>query len=62
MKEREFLMDERSPESYIKEAAVKLEKVYNEVQKTQGYTPETEKLRILVELAKEQINGENSGT
>lgn len=55
-------MDERSPESYIKEAALKLEKVYNEVQKTQGYTPETERLRILVELAKEQINGENSST
>ena len=42
----------------------RLENIYNEVFKAQGFTAETEKLRLLLELAKEQVQNEdlNSST
>jgi hypothetical protein len=47
---------------YLRSAEATVEAVYNEVVKTQGYTEEVEKLRILVELLKEQSIYENPGT
>mgnify|MGYP001599256782 CR=1 FL=1 len=38
----------------------RLEKIYSDVLKEQGYTPDTEKLRLIVELVKEQVQNENS--
>lgn len=38
----------------------RLENVYQEVLKVQGFTQETEKLRLLVELAKEQVQNEDT--
>ena len=40
----------------------RLENITEEVVRTQGYTPETEKLKILVELTREQVQNENSNT
>ena len=47
---------------YLKRAEATTEAVYNEVVKTQGFTAEVEKIRILVELLKEQTIYENPGT
>lgn len=44
----------------LKNILRRLENVTEEVVKTQGYTSETEKLKILVELAREQVQNENS--
>jgi hypothetical protein len=38
----------------------RLERIYSDVLKEQGYTPDTEKLRLIVELVKEQVQNENS--
>lgn len=46
----------------LKDLLPRLEKITDEVVKTQGYTEETEKLKMLVELAREQVNNENPGT
>ena len=47
-------------ESYLKQALNRLEKVYEQVLKTQGYSSETEKLKMLCELTREQVSNENS--
>ncbi|GIL16785.1 MAG: hypothetical protein BroJett040_05360 [Oligoflexia bacterium] len=47
-------------ESYLKLALLRLEKAYEEVVKTQGYTRDTEKLKMLLELTREQVPNENS--
>ena len=44
----------------LKEVLVRLEKIAEEVTKTQGYTQETEKLKILVELTREQVKNEDT--
>lgn len=49
-------------ESYLTVALKRLEKAYKEVVKTQGYNEQTEKLKLLAELVKEQGNHENSST
>lgn len=49
-------------ESYLTVALKRLEKAYNEVLKTQGYNEQTEKLKLLAELVKEQGNHENPHT
>lgn len=46
-------------ESYLTVALKRLEKAYKEVLKTQGYNEQTEKLKLLAELVKEQGNHEN---
>ena len=46
----------------LKEVLVRLEKIADEVTKTQGYTSETEKLKILVELTREQVKNEDSNS
>lgn len=47
-------------ENYLAVALKRLEKAYKEVLKTQGYNQQTEKLKLLAELIKEQGNHENS--
>ena len=54
-------MSEQSNET-LKNILRRLENVTDEVTKTQGYTAETEKLKILVELTREQVKNENSST
>lgn len=46
-------------ESYLSVALKRLEKAYKEVLKTQGYNEQTEKLKLLAELVKEQGAHEN---
>lgn len=54
-------MNEKSNE-VLKSVLRRLENVTEEVVKTQGYTAETEKLKILVELTREQVKNENTDT
>ncbi|MBK9324021.1 MAG: hypothetical protein IPM97_13930 [Bdellovibrionaceae bacterium] len=49
-------------ENYLTVALKRLEKAYKEVLKTQGYTAEAERIKILTEIVKEQGNHENTGT
>lgn len=49
-------------ENPLKTILPRLEKITDEVMKTQGYTEETEKLKLLVELTREQVKNENSGS
>jgi hypothetical protein len=46
-------------EKYLSAALKRLEKAEKEVLKTQGYSAEAEKLKILMELVKEQGTHEN---
>jgi len=46
----------------LKNVLQRLEKITDEVMTTQGYNPETEKLKMLVELTREQVQSENSGS
>jgi len=39
---------------------LRLEKITEEVVKTQGYSAETESLKMLLELTREQVKNENS--
>lgn len=49
-------------ENYLSVALKRLEKAYKEVVKTQGYNEESEKLKLLAELVKEQGPHENSSS
>ncbi len=49
-------------EHYLTLALQRLEKAYDEIIKTQGYTRDTEKLKMLVEMTREQVKNENSRT
>jgi hypothetical protein len=44
----------------LQDTFLRLEKVTAEVMKTEGYTSEVEKLKILVELTREQVKNEDS--
>ena len=46
-------------DSYLSVALKRLEKAYKEVLKIQGYNEQTEKLKLLAELVKEQGAHEN---
>lgn len=59
---RRFLLSSEQTNQTLKNILRRLENVTEEVVKTQGYTSETEKLKILVELAREQVQNENSDT
>jgi hypothetical protein len=48
---------DRSP---FAELDQRLEKIYADVLREQGFTAETEKLRLIVELVKEQVGNEDS--
>ncbi|MFN7455620.1 MAG: hypothetical protein ACK5RO_13305 [Pseudobdellovibrionaceae bacterium] len=43
-------------QTYAQTALSRLENVYEEVTKNQGYNENTEKLKLLCELLKEQVN------
>jgi hypothetical protein len=47
-------------ESYLKIALRRLEKAYEEILKSQGYNKDTEKLKLLCELTREQVKNEDS--
>lgn len=47
-------------EAYLIKALQRLEKASEQIKKTQGYTRETAKVRILTELVKEQVPHENT--
>lgn len=49
-------------ENYLQSALSKLEKVHDHLIETQGFNQETEKLKMLIELTKEQVKDENSRT
>lgn len=49
-------------EQILKNILLRLEKITEEVVATQGYTSETEKLKMLLELTREQVKNEDSGT
>ena len=49
-------------ELYLKNALLRLETAYQDHLKTQIYDQQAEKLKILIELVKEQIPHENSST
>jgi hypothetical protein len=49
-------------EKHLKTALLRLERAYEEILKTQGYTRDTEKLKMLVEMTREQVRHENSRT
>ena len=47
-------------EAYLLQALARLEKASEAIRKTQGYTRETAKVRILTELVREQVPHENT--
>lgn len=49
-------------ENYLKNAYEKLEMTYQQILKTQGYTADTEKLKLLCEMTREQIKNENTNS
>lgn len=54
--------DKTQADQLLKSVLQRLEKITDEVTATQGFTPDTEKLKLLVELTREQVQSENSGT
>jgi hypothetical protein len=46
-------------ESYLKLALARLENAYAAILSSQGYSAESEKLKILIELTREQVPYEN---
>ncbi len=49
-------------EQYLKAALLKLETAYQDHMKTKIYDQDSEKLKILIELVKEQLPHENSSS
>jgi len=49
-------------ENYLSNALKRLESAYQEILKTQGYNQDTEKLKILCELTREQVQNEDSSS
>jgi hypothetical protein len=47
-------------EKHLTLALQRLEKAYEEILKTQGYTKDSEKLKLLTELTREQVKNENT--
>lgn len=47
-------------ENYLKKSLEKLEKAYQEVLKTQPYNESLERMKMLIELTKEQVQNEDS--
>lgn len=50
----------KETENYLSLALKKLELAYEKVLQSAGYTEETEKLKILAEFVKEQVENENT--
>ncbi len=53
-------MTQEKLKTYLDPALARLERVYSDILATQGFTQDTEKLLILIELLKEQRPHENS--
>lgn len=53
-------MSSAALEAYLMRALARLEKASEAIKKTQGYTRETAKVRILTELLREQVPHENT--
>ncbi len=53
-------MNKEELEIYLKESLKKLESAADKITKTQGYVGETKKLRLLIEMVKEQLGNENT--
>ncbi len=51
---------EKKLENYLETHLQKLELAYKKILETQGYNKETEKIRILQEMIKEQTSNENT--
>jgi hypothetical protein len=47
-------------ENYLSLALKKLEMAYDKILETTGYSDESEKLKVLSEFAKEQVENENT--
>lgn len=50
----------REVEQHLSLVLTRLEKAHGEILKTQGYNSKTEKMKLLIELVKEQTGNENS--
>jgi len=50
----------KETENYLSLALKKLEMAYEKIMESTGYNEESEKLKILAEFAKEQIENENT--
>ena len=50
----------RDLEQYLTMALQRLERAYEEILKSQGYTRDTEKLKILLEMTREQVQNEDT--
>lgn len=50
----------REVEQHLSLVLTRLEKAHGEILKTQGYNSKTEKMKLLIELVKEQAGNENS--
>lgn len=49
-------------DNYLSVALTRLQKAYSEILKTQGYSADAEKVKLLEELVKEQVKNENSSS
>jgi TATA-binding protein-associated factor Taf7 len=53
-------MTQNELEVYLLEAMKKLDTATDKILKTNGYTQDAKKMRLMIELIKEQIRNENS--
>lgn len=53
-------MTQQELEVYLLEAMKKLDTATDKILKTNGYTQDAKKMRLMIELIKEQIRNENS--
>ena len=49
-------------DNYLSVALKRLEKAYSEILKTQGFSADAEKVKMIEELVKEQVQDENSSS
>jgi hypothetical protein len=56
------MSEAKTQDLLLKAVLQRLEKITDEVIATQGFNDDTEKLKMLVELAREQVQSENSGS
>jgi len=52
-------MSQNELETHLKETLKKLESAAERLMRTQGYTGETKKIRLLIEMVREQIANED---
>lgn len=47
-------------EQHLSSVLTRLEKAHSEIAKSKGYTKDSEKVKLLIELVKEQVSNENT--